>query len=110
VLAFIHLFLANDLLNSMFSYFIFVLIVFPKIYQLKIQVVCSVTPCPLVNSYGRFGGFTASIRSVAAEEETLNLKVSRSSETSVIIYQSTQRNIPEDLNLQYRCENFTFRI
>jgi hypothetical protein len=36
----------------------------------------------------------------------MNLKATQLSETSVVIYQSTRRNIPEDLNLQqHRCEN-----
>jgi hypothetical protein len=36
----------------------------------------------------------------------LNKKTLRSSETPVTIYQSTQRNIPEELNLHQRsCEN-----
>jgi hypothetical protein len=37
---------------------------------------------------------------------TLKMKALRCFETSVAVYQSTQRNIPEDLNFQqYRCEN-----
>jgi hypothetical protein len=37
---------------------------------------------------------------------TLNMEVLRSLETSVHIYQSTQHNTPEELDLQqYRCEN-----
>jgi len=53
---------------------------------------------------------TASIRSLAAEEATLNMKASRSYETSVVIYQSTVRNISGDFSLQYCCENLKFRM
>jgi hypothetical protein len=53
---------------------------------------------------------TASIRCLAAEEETLKMKASRSSKTLVIIYQSTQCNIPEDFTLQYLCGNLKFRL
>ena len=54
--------------------------------------------------------FIFSPRGVLLDWLTLNINALRFFETSLDIYQSTRRNIPEDLNLErHRCENLKSR-
>jgi hypothetical protein len=67
---------------------------------LRIQVCWDVTPCRLVNSFCLQGAYFLHL------ECWISLKaLVRFAETSVAIYQSTRRNMPEHLNLHlHRCE------
>ena len=74
---------------------------------LSIQISGEVAPCRLVNSYRRSVHFQGQ---AIPDSLTLKQKARRSYETSVTIYQSAQRNNPEDLNLQQHCcEKLKFR-
>jgi len=75
----------------------------------NIQVFLNRMPCKLVNSYLHLGGAVASIFIVVQGGpffNYLNPETVNSSETLVIIYQSTCSNIPEDLNVHEKsCNN-----
>jgi hypothetical protein len=62
------------------------------------------TPCSLVDDYHRFGGpFCLLLQEEEQDKrkcKTINLEVTDSYETVVIIYQSTRCHIPEDINTQ----------
>lgn len=68
---------------------------------MKIQVLWVVRPSRLLSIYRRFGHSVVSPSSGSNSvlESTLKIKARLLSETSVAIYQSTRRNIPEDMNL-----------